>query len=72
MKEESTKHRIRIGLQLNELREKQGLTYRQLAELTGLSFSNISKIEKGKYSVGLDVLSKLADALDADVVIKKR
>lgn len=72
MKEESTEHRIRIGLQLNELREKQGLTYRQLAELTGLSFSNISKIEKGKYSVGLDVLQKIADALDADVTIMKR
>lgn len=64
--------REEIGRQLSVLRIEQGLSYRQLAELTGLSFSNISKIEKGKYSVGLDILQKIADALDADVTIMKR
>lgn len=65
-------HRFRIGSKLNELREEQGLTYRELAERAGLSYSNINKIIKGKYSVGLDVLQKMADALGADVTITKR
>lgn len=63
--------RRRIGLRIAELRKAKGLTQAQLAEKTGFSQSNIGRIETGKYSVGLDVLAKIADALGAKVEIKE-
>ena len=59
--------RERIGKRIAELRKAKGLTQAQLAEKTGFSQSNIGRIETGKYSVGLDVLAKIADALLATV-----
>ena len=59
--------RERIGARIAELRKAKGLTQAQLAEKTGFSQSNIGRIETGKYSVGLDVLAKIADALLATV-----
>lgn len=59
--------RLRIGARIKELRERKGITQRQLAEKTGYSQSNIWRIENGKYSVGLDILADIANALDARV-----
>ena len=61
-----------IGKQIAAIRKKKGLSLRQLAELTGLNHSNIGKIELGKYSVGVDILGKICDALDCDIEIKER
>lgn len=44
----------------------------QLAEITGFTQSNIWRIESGKYSVGLDILANIADALDASVEIIRK
>lgn len=62
-------HREIIGQQLATLREKRGLSTRQLADMCGLSFSNISKIERGSYNVSIDLLSKVCEALGADIRI---
>ena len=59
--------RRRIGLRIAELRKSKGLTQAQLAEKTGFSQSNIGRIETGRYSVGLDVLASIAEALGATV-----
>jgi transcriptional regulator with XRE-family HTH domain len=59
--------RERIGKRIAELRKAKGLTQAQLAEKTGFSQSNIGRIETGKYSVGIDVLAKIAEALGATV-----
>ena len=59
--------RLRIGARIKELRERKGITQMQLAEKTGYSQSNIWRIEKGKYAVGLDILAVIARALDARV-----
>ena len=59
--------RERIGARIAELRKAKGLTQMQLAEKTGFSQSNIGRIETGRYSVGLDVLAKIAEALGATV-----
>ena len=55
--------RVRIGLRIAELRKQQHLTQKELGELCGLQDSHISRIEKGRYSVGLDTLQRIADAL---------
>ena len=63
--------RERIGKRIAELRKAKGLTQAQLAEKTGFSQSNIGRIETGRYSVGLDVLAKIAEVLGAKVEIKE-
>lgn len=55
--------RKRIGQLLANRRKELGLTTRQLAESVGFDHSNIVKIENGRYSVGIDVLSKISGAM---------
>lgn len=61
--------RIRIGNRLRELREAQGLTTTQLGEKCGLSHSTISKLENGRWSASIDMLSRVCEALGAKVEI---
>lgn len=64
-----TANRKRIGIRLRELRENKGLTTRQLAELTGLSNSHITRIESGRYAVTIDSVAVIAEALGAEMEI---
>ncbi|GHT74577.1 hypothetical protein FACS189456_6090 [Bacteroidia bacterium] len=65
--------RMRIGKRISELRNKKGISTITLAEMTGLKQPNICRIEQGRYSTGMDILSKIADALGCglDFVEKK-
>jgi transcriptional regulator with XRE-family HTH domain len=56
-------YREEIGSELQTLRVQKGLTVRELAEASGVHYSNIAKIENGKYNVSVDILGKVADAL---------
>lgn len=64
-------NRTKIGIQLQSARNSAGLTIRQLADLSGVSSQNITKIEHGKYNVSIDILSKVTDALGATIEIVK-
>ena len=57
--------RIRIGTSIRQLREKKGMEARDLALLAKIDAANLCRIEQGKYSVGLDILSRIAFALGA-------
>lgn len=59
--------RTKIGNAVRELREKKGYSLRQLSELSGVSYQNITKIEHGRYNVSVDILGRLATALDASI-----
>lgn len=59
--------RIRIGKRISEIRKSKGLSQVKLAELTGIDSGNIARIEIGKYSTGIDILGKIADALDMEI-----
>ena len=50
--------RIRIGNRIKEIREEK-----MLSMLTGIDAANLCRIEQGKQSVGIDVLSKIANAM---------
>ena len=63
--------RARIGKRIREIREEQKIDAKQLALRTGVDAANISRIEQGKYSVGLDILSKIANALGYKVELVK-
>lgn len=70
-KAEYASHRERIGKQIAELRIKRGLSTRQLAEMSGVHFSNVGKIEQGRYNVSVDILGKVVDALGAEIKIEE-
>ncbi|MBQ3689983.1 MAG: helix-turn-helix transcriptional regulator [Bacteroidales bacterium] len=57
--------RVRIGQRIRELREAKRMEARDLALLTGIDAANLSRIEQGKYSTGVDILSRIAIVLDA-------
>lgn len=64
--------RLRIGARIKELRQKQSVDAKTLAIRAGIDASNLSRIEQGHYSVGLDILTKIANALNASVEIVER
>ena len=64
--------RMRIGTRLKEIREKKKMEAKSIARIAGIDPSNLSKIEAGKYSVGLDILSKIANAIGACVDIVEK
>ena len=66
------KERERIGRELHEMRVKKGVTQTELAQRADLYQNHLYRIEKGLYSVGFDILQKIADALDADIRIVPR
>lgn len=55
--------RIRIGKRIKEIREDKKLEAKTLSLLTGIDAANLCRIEQGKQSVGIDVLSKIANAM---------
>ena len=57
------RERTRIGEKIRQIRNEKGIEARDLARLANIDPANLSRIEKGKYSVGLDILSKLVFAL---------
>lgn len=51
---------------LRAYRNREGLTQKQLAELTGIPQHHISEMENGKRSIGKDRARRLAEALHCD------
>lgn len=56
-----------FGRQLRKLREIKGYSQEQLAELVGLEYQTISRIETGVYFTNFENLGKLAKALDVNI-----
>lgn len=59
--------RERIGAKIRHLRESKGMEAKQLAILANIDASNLCRIEQGRYSVGLDILTKISQALGVKV-----
>ena len=62
--------RLSVGLRIKEIRTSQNLTQLQLAEMAGITKANVCNIEAGKYSVGLDVLHRITQALGVKIILK--
>ncbi len=65
--DEPYRTRRRIGERIAALRKSKGLTVRQLADMTGINISNISRIENGETSPTVDTLNRLTQALDTEI-----
>ncbi|MEM1123488.1 MAG: helix-turn-helix transcriptional regulator [Bacteroidota bacterium] len=59
---------MKIGKKLKSLRNSNGFTSEQVAQLSGLSQGYISKIENDKTNLSLDVLQKYADAIRVTIL----
>lgn len=59
--------RLALGSAIRDRREEQGLSQEKLALMVGSSKSHIWRIKTGKVGVGIDDLSRIADALDIEV-----
>jgi len=60
-------NRIYYGQRIAQVRKQHGMTQQQLADAVGVSREHIARIEAGKYSVGLDILVKVAKALSMEL-----
>ena len=56
-----------MGESIRAMRTAQGWTQKQLAEIAGITVANVRSIEAGKYAVNIDVLNKIAGALNAEL-----
>lgn len=69
MEDQTKRNRESVGKKLSEIRQEKGLSIRQLADMSGVNFANIYKIENGKYNVSIDILGKVCDALGCRIDI---
>lgn len=61
-----------IVRQVISARINQNLTQKQLADITGMKQSNISRLESGEYNPSLKFLKKLAEGLGKELHIEFR
>ena len=59
-----------FAIALIEARNKRKLSQKQLAEKTGMTQADISKIESGNRNLSIRTLQRLADGLDMDLKIQ--
>lgn len=66
MDAEDVERRMRVTLAANvrELRQQRGMTQRGLSRAAEISAQQVSRIERSYCSTTVDVVSRLADALD--------
>jgi transcriptional regulator with XRE-family HTH domain len=60
---------LRFATHLTRLRKERDLSIRQLAATSGLEYSQIQRIEKGKVNFAFTTLVALAQGLDIDLHI---
>ncbi len=58
----------RIGRLVRDARKHRGLTQSQLGAAIGTSQSAINRIEQGNQNLGLELLGRIGDALDSEIV----
>lgn len=66
------KERKRIGQRIADIRKEKGLTQLDIADKTGIQRCHVARIEAGRYSVGLDTLAMIGDAMDMNIDYVKR
>jgi transcriptional regulator with XRE-family HTH domain len=60
---------IRLAMEVRDLREKRGLSQRELAERLGTTQSAVARLEAGNVSPSLPTLDKVAAALGVELIV---
>lgn len=55
---------LRLGILVRDVREQMGLTQTELAARIGIAQSALSRIEAGRHNVSVEMLARIAAALD--------
>lgn len=58
--------RQQLGRRIRELRESRNISQEELAHLSGVHRTYISSMERGHRNVSLDILMRLAEALQVE------
>jgi transcriptional regulator with XRE-family HTH domain len=66
--QEKKDYRLILSGNLKKIRKDRKISQEYLANLAGLDRSYIGKVERCEKAATIDVIGKLADALDVDVV----
>ncbi len=61
-----------IGSTICNLRKQHGISQTELSEISGVSLPSISRVERGKETIRLDVLVKILNALGYELSIKAK
>lgn len=64
--------RIEIGKQLRKIRNSAHLTMKDVALRACTHEATILKVEKGKWSVSVDLLQRICDALRCEIIVKMK
>lgn len=67
---EEEKNKLDLGYKIRQARERLGITQQELASRIGTRQSNISRLEFGNYNFTVEMLRKIADALDMSLEVK--
>ncbi|MBE5933881.1 MAG: helix-turn-helix transcriptional regulator [Lachnospiraceae bacterium] len=69
---ETEKTRIKNGIidQYIAIRKAKGLSQEKIANLTGIARTNIVRIESKRNMPSIDILTKLANAVDMELEVK--
>jgi UDP-N-acetylglucosamine 1-carboxyvinyltransferase len=58
----------RIGNLIRDARKHRGWTQQQLADVLGTSQSAVNRIERGHQNLSLEMLARIGEALDSEIV----
>ncbi len=61
-----------IAETIRDLRKKHGISQGDLARIAGVSLPSVSRLERGKDTIRLDVLMRILDALGYSLEIKAK
>ncbi|WP_421738817.1 helix-turn-helix domain-containing protein [Caulobacter sp.] len=59
--------RVRVGLNLQGLRRERGLSQEELAHRAEVHQTYLSGVERGRRNASVQILARIAAALDADI-----
>lgn len=60
-------NRVHLGKRIAEIRNERGLSQQQVADASGIKRPHVARVEGGKFNVGIDILAKIASALQCDI-----
>ena len=58
----------KFGEKVKMLREKKGISIEHLANISDVDRNYISEIEKGKRNVSIEIIEKIINSLDSDLM----
>ena len=63
-----SKIQVKVGIQIQKIRELKGLSQQDLAAKCNFEKSNMSRLEAGKVNPTLSTLEKVASALEINII----